>query len=153
MRRNILCTIALGVIILLIGACGENAWDDLSTPIQNFIMQYYPEGEVSSQSTADGKTTVQMKNGATLVFDSDGEWIEVNGNGIPLPQVFLFDQLPDQLYKYLTETEQTQRVFRVSRNWKEINVELHDTSVRYDIATGTVTYPSAPAPGEESARI
>lgn len=144
MNRNKLLSIALLVMFILMGACNDHVWDELPSNVQNFITQYFPFGEVASfTESKDGTLQVQMKNGATLRFDSDLAWISINGNGVPLPDVLLYDQLPSVLYNYLQENEQTASVFALSRGYDTIRVELHDTYIVYNTDTETITYPSA----------
>lgn len=142
--HNKLLFIALLIVMIVMGACHDNEWDSVPTLAQRFITQYFPQGEVSSSQTQkDGTVVVQIKNGATLWFDSQGAWIKINGNGVPLPEILLYDQLPSSLYNFLQETEQTSDIYALTRTYDEIRVELHDTYVVYNIDKGTVNYPTA----------
>lgn len=90
MKRNILTSVILAVVFFLVGACNSDTWDELPTPIANFISQYFPFGELQSYSEDDGGVIVKIKKGATLTFGTDYEWIDVNGNGSLLPQQFIY---------------------------------------------------------------
>lgn len=146
MKRNGLNSILLSVIVIMMGACGSTVWDDVPGSITTFVLEYFPNMDISSYVEAkDGSSTVVMKDGPTLKFNSGYEWTSVNGNGNVLPQNFLFDRLPARLYDYIEELEQQNDVYAVSRGEKDYRVEFHDTYVVYDAVTETVSYPSAEA--------
>lgn len=146
MKRNTLTSIVLIVIILMMGGCGNNVWDELPQKIVFFVSEYFPAGEVESYKTNDSGSVVKIKNGATLTFNSDYEWTDVNGNGEILPQQFLFDKLPSTLYNYLESIEAVDQVYRVRHYNSIYEVKLHDSELEYDEATGTISYPSHTSP-------
>lgn len=132
------------VVVVLMGACNDNAWDDVPTPMQDFISKYFPFGEVKScEELANGDQKVTINNGATILFNSDYVWISVDGNGVVLPSMFVYDEFPSGLYRYLEETSQTDEVYSVSRTVSEYRVKLLNSEIKYDVATQEVTYPSA----------
>lgn len=118
--------------------------DVLNTPdgkIQYFVSQYFPGIGIDSKSTlADGDIQVVLKKSATLLFDKNGSWISVDGNGVTLPAVMLYDQLPDILYNYIVESEDTEGVYRIFRNSEIYVVNFIDSSVQYEIASGKISY-------------
>lgn len=143
MKRNTLTSIALGIIIILMGACNNDAWDELPTQLVRFISEYFPAGELESYTdNGHGVEVVQIKHGATLTFDSDFEWTDVNGNGVVLPQQFLYDCLPQTLYRYIESIEMQYSVYRVTRTPDLITVDFLDTLLTYDQNTGEITYPA-----------
>lgn len=142
MKRNALTSVALFIVIMMMGACGNNVWDELPSRIEAFVTEYFPFGEVESYKTTANGSVLKIKNGATLAFDSDYEWTEVNGNGSTLPQNFLFDELPPVLYGYIDSMERTEDVYSVSRYPDKIMVEFHNSEIEYDRATETITYPA-----------
>ena len=85
MKRNTLSSVALALVILLMGACNSDAWDELPSAISSFVSEYFPFGELQSYSENGGVEVVQIKKGATLTFDKNYEWTDVNGNGVVLP--------------------------------------------------------------------
>lgn len=141
MKNNTISSIALGIIIVLMGACNNDAWDELPSAISQFVSEYFPFGELQSYTSEKGVETVNIKNGATLVFNSDYEWTDVNGNGETLPQQFLFDKLPPKLYRYLEAIEAQNDVYRVHRTSGLITVTLLDSYLTYDRQSGEITYP------------
>lgn len=147
MKRNSLTALLLLVIIIFMGACGEgNTYDELPSPIAKFVTQYFPFGEVNGYTVEEnGSSIVQIRNGATLTFDSEYDWTDINGNGQTLPPTFLYDQLPPTVYDYIENAEFLNNVYRVTKNATGLRVEFHDTYIDYDDATGTITYPE----GEE----
>lgn len=142
MKRNGLTFLALMVIVLLMGACNNNVWDELPSPIVKFVSEYFPFGEVSSYKVTESGSEVNIKNGATLKFNKDYEWVDVNGNGQELPQQFIYDKLPPVLFNYIQEMEADHSVYRVVRLANIIKVYLLDSDIEYDESTQTITYPS-----------
>lgn len=137
-----LSSIALLWLILIISACSKDAYGELPDAVAKFVSEYYPFNEVDSYNASNGHHIVRMHNGATIVFDSSFEWIDFNGNGSLLPETFLFNCLPEALYDYLLETQQTSGVFRAERNKAYVTIYLIDTYVSYDNGTHRVIYPS-----------
>lgn len=143
MRRNTITFLVLLVTIVMMGACGNNAWDELPSPIVKFVSEYFPYGEVASYVETDKGSTVKIRNGAELTFDNDYNWTKVNGRGSTLPQQFVYDQLPRELYDYLEAIETDEGIYCVTRTGQIIIVELLDSKVEYDGTTGTISYPTA----------
>ena len=140
-QRAILSTIFWAV--LLLAACSDTVWDQLPSSVSDFVMEYYPGADIKAYATdADGNQTVTIKNGASITFDNDNQWTEINGNGSPLPQVMVNDQLPTALYKYIEELIAEDSVYKVSRTPRKYTVTLADSIIDYDISTGKISYAS-----------
>lgn len=139
MKRNTLTSIALMVIIVMMGACGNSAWDELPQSIQRFVNEYFPFGEIQSYTTGQNGSVVSIKDGATISFNTDYAWVDVNGNGEVLPQQFVYDQLPATLYNYIESMEEDHSIYRVRRSLHIITVEFLDSAIAYDENTGTIT--------------
>lgn len=142
-RRLFMAFAAL--VFLSVTSCGDSELDELPSRIQNFITTYYPNASVESVSEISSGYVARIRNGATLTFDSESNWVDINGNGELIPSVLLYDQLPTKLYEYLLTMEKLNGVYRLQRNDKEIIVTLHDTYLTYDRATETIRYPSVPS--------
>lgn len=127
--------------IIMVGACSSSVWDEVPAPITSFIEQYYPGSGVSSYDESDSDYRVKITNGATLVFDSDYNWISIDGNGVRLPEVLVYNQLPPALYNYLQGIEQQTSVYRMSRDSHYCKLTMENTVITYEIATGKVSYP------------
>lgn len=145
MTRNTYVFISLLVLIATMGACSSTPFDELPTPISSMISEYFPFGEIESYTIDDesGNSTVQIKKGARLSFDSDYRWIDVDGRGQTLPQQFLYDQLSPTLYDYIESIEHQTKVYRVRRTAATVLVNFSDSDLEYDIVTQTITYPAA----------
>lgn len=121
------------------GCSANDLYEDMPGEIQSFVSQYYPNSQLENFTSSETTFTVTLKNGPTMVFDSDYQWIKVDGNGSVLPQVLLFNDLPPALYNYLQETEDTNSVFCLTRNSTTYTAKLLDDLLTYDIATGDIT--------------
>ncbi len=139
LEKFLLFPLLIGIMVF--GACSNNVWDEVPTPITSFIEQYYPGSGVSQFVQDDSGYRVQINNGATLVFDSDYSWVSVDGNGVRLPEALIYNQLPPALFNYLQGIEQQRGVFKMSRDASFYKLTMEDTVITYDIATGKITYP------------
>lgn len=138
---NLMSLIVLGML-LVFGACSSDVSEELPSAVSHFATQYFPGLSVKSYNEmSDGGCVVVLSGGPTLRFDSDNQWIEVEGNGARLPQVLMYDQLPPALYSYLQATEQQAGVYDVKRDRYYYKLTMLDTVITYDIATGKITYP------------
>lgn len=130
------------LISVLTWGCSNDAWDDLPGDISDFITEYFPGSNVKSYTNAaDGGHKVTIANGATLIFNKNNRWIEIDGEGVKLPEVLIYDQLPPALYDYLQSTEQQKSVFAMCRDKHFYKLTMLDTVITYNIDTGGITYP------------
>lgn len=139
-------------MLFIPGGChNSDLWSELPEDISHFISQYYPNSEVQSYTRNAGIYHVRLDDGPGLTFDSSYQWTDIDGYGMPLPQVLLFDQLPPKIYQYLQETDQLNAVFAVSRDSTEYALTLLDQNLRYDIASGelTGTAPTSETPARQ----
>lgn len=142
MKSNLYTLVIFFAAVFAVASCDHDAWDDLPGPVATFFTTYFPAQEVESYSTSGGVSVASVKGGVTVTFNSGNAWTDVNGNGSPLPEIFLFDQLPEPLYRYLRELEViSSGVYRVSRSDKGYVVELLDSTVRYSLPDGVITGP------------
>lgn len=141
--RKIFLLMAIAGLMVAVGACESTAWNELPADISTFVQRYFPSADVASYNTLSSGSVVQIRNGATITFNSNNAWTDVNGNGNVLPAMFITDELPESLVDYLEESEAISKVYRVTRDATICTVELHDTSVQYNYNTDKVTYPSA----------
>lgn len=138
---NLVLMSLLGLLIVM-GACSNDAYDELPGSLSSFIAQYFPGLKVKSYNELNDDTqVVQLSGGPTLKFDAENKWTDIDGNGAALPQVLMYDQLPPQLYDYLQSTEQQNDVTAVKRDRYYYKLTMADTVITYDIATGDITYP------------
>ena len=126
-------------LAFLAGCSSNDLYEDMPREIQSFVSQYYPNSQLERFTSSEATYTVILKNGPTMVFDSDCQWTKVDGNGSVLPQVLLFNDLPPALFSYLQETENTDSVFCITRDSAAYTVKLLTRLLTYDIATGDIT--------------
>lgn len=119
-------------------------WNEVPAEISRFINDYYPNSALDAVTFYKDIYHIRLKNGPGLTFNDKEQWITVNGYGMPLPEVLLFDQLPPSLFSYLQETEQLGSVFSLSRNKNIYTVTLLSRSLRFNASTEELI-------GEESA--
>ena len=134
--------------ILGVGACSSEAWEELPSSIATFISQYFPGSGVKSYNETDNGCIVKVNNGATLKFDKENEWTEIDGNGVRLPEVMMYDQLPPALFDFLQSTSQQGEVYAMSRDKKFYKLTMLDTVITFNIQTGAITYPGQAADPE-----
>lgn len=134
------------MIFLSIGLCclpsachNTELWSDLPKAVNDFITQYFPNSELQSVSNSGGVCHVRIEDGPGLTFNEKGEWESIDGYGMPLPQVLLFDQLPPKLYGYLQETQQLDSVFSMQRDGVKYTLTLLDSDLYYNSDTGELT--------------
>ncbi len=123
-------------------SCASDAIDETPQSIASFITQYFPNQRVESYTpVGDGNHEVKLANSATLVFDKENRWIEIDGEGMTLPEVLLYDQLPPALFSYLQASEQQREVYAVKRDFLYYKLTMTNTVLTYTISSGTITYP------------
>lgn len=139
---TILPIVILG-FIMVFGACSSDVSEELPSAVSKFVTEYFPGLGVKSYSELkDGGCVVQLSGGPTIRFNSDDQWIDIDGNGQTLPTVLMYDQLPPKLYEDLQATEQQGGVYMVKRDKYYYTLTMLDTVLTYDIATGSTTYPA-----------
>lgn len=139
MRKYNLIAIIIFAVTVIISCRGTDEYSELPRPIAHFISLYWPNPEVSNFTQSDESTyEVYVKNGPTLKFNSDYEWISINGNGVSLPEVLLYDCLPDRLYSYLTSLSLLADCFSIERTPQIYTLTMLNFNVTYDITTGTI---------------
>lgn len=122
-------------------ACSDNTntYDEMPETIQQFISHYWPNPEIESYTHPSANLyAVDIKNGPSIEFDASYSWTDVDGDGLPLPGEFLYDQLPSPLYQYLEGGGYLNQVFEAERNSKTYELDLLNFDLTYDIATGTI---------------
>ncbi|MCM1164354.1 MAG: hypothetical protein NC339_08930 [Muribaculaceae bacterium] len=140
--RHLYSLLAIMVISLCQGCTSSEAWDSLPTSIADFITQYYPGSNVTDYDKYDDDSYyVKINNGATLRFNSDLQWTEIDGNGVTIPEVLAYDQFPPELFAFLQSTSQQRDIYGVKRDRKFYKLTMLDTVLTYDIQTGRITYP------------
>lgn len=152
MARKTLFSIFLACLVLpvtaLISSCSDSdseLWGEMPKKIVDFVTQYFPNTQVDSYAESSSTYHVRMKDGPGMTFDKNKDWITVNGYGMPLPQVLLFDQLPPALYTYLDQTGNLNAVFSIERDNTSYKVVLLDSNLTYNINTEEITSSDATA--------
>lgn len=135
-RKIILLTISV------ISCTNNNLWDTLPEKITLFISLYYPDYGVSAATFDGANYYVTIDEGPSMVFDSDMDWTAIDGRGMTIPQIFLFDQLPSALYSYLEETDNTSQVYTIKRNQSTYSLALLNTYLSYNISTQQISIDS-----------
>lgn len=133
---------ALLGVLMIFGtfSCRQSEeWNEMPDNVADFVEHYFPTYEVSNFTKGTNSYHVRLDNGPGLTFDRNGDWVAIDGYGMPLPQVLLFDQLPPKMYGYLQETEVLNGVFSIERDAAAYSATLLESTLRYIIATGELT--------------
>lgn len=136
----VMILMAVTTAVGTLSGCKDNdLWGELPSEISQFITQYFPNSNIDSFSESTNTYHVRINDGPGLTFNKDCEWEAINGYGMPLPEVLLFDQLPPALYSYLEETSNLGSVFSMERDKASYTIVLLDTTLHYDIDTEEIT--------------
>ncbi|MBD5163107.1 MAG: hypothetical protein HDT09_00210 [Bacteroidales bacterium] len=138
--RALAAVFIAAALLMMPSACSnDNLIDQVPQPISQFIAQYFPGYGVGQyEHTATGYH-IRLKNGPGMNFDASYAWENIDGYGLPIPQVFLFDQTPPKLYSYLQGMSELNQVFSIARNSSTYTLTLLDSSISYDIAHQEIT--------------
>lgn len=136
LKPTALIITAICLWLMPAGCSHAELWNELPPDATAFINEYYPSSELSSVTKSGATIYVRIDNGPGLTFSDEGDWISVDGYGLPLPQVMLFDQLPSRLYAYIEEIEDLNEVFRMSRDKELYTLLLLNSDITYNTETG-----------------
>lgn len=140
--RSIALFMGIALMAVLPAACSNDSLiDEVPQPVNKFVTQYFPGYAIITYEHTDTGYHVRLKNGPGMNFDASYNWESLDGYGLPLPQVFLFDQTPPKLYAYLQGTSSLNEVFSISRTSEEYTVTLLDNTLVYDISTEEISSP------------
>lgn len=133
-------TLLLFIGTILLWACSSNEeYDNVPEPILTFITQYWPNPVIEVYSHPnDNRYEVGIKNGPTLDFNGNYEWIQIDGDGMELPQILLYDELPSPLYEYLESGEYLNEVMEMERSSTRYYLDLLNSYITYDISTSQI---------------
>lgn len=137
----VMILMAVTTAVGTLSGCKDDSdlWGELPTEISQFITQYFPNSSIDSFSESANTYHVRINDGPGLTFNKDCEWEAINGYGMPLPEVLLFDQLPPALYTYLEGISELGSVFSMERDKATYTIVLLDTTLSYDISTEEIT--------------
>jgi hypothetical protein len=136
-RRNalVMAVIVVGAMAV-VGGCGTAMWDEVPGRIQEFIAQYWPGSTVSAYDVVDGEYHVTIKDGASLVFDSEYNWLLINGNGVAIPSILIYDEMP-HIYTYLLARELTHDLMIAENLPRVIILTFTDIIIEYTKSTSS----------------
>jgi len=138
--RTLLIVVMSVVLMSVATSChGDDEWNEMPQEIADFVSKYFPGEGVNSYSHNGSTYHVRIDDGPGITFDSNYAWEIVDGYGMPLPQVMLFDQLPPKLYAYLQDSQQLDSVFSMERNSRRYTLSLLNANLIYDIKTGEIS--------------
>lgn len=131
--------ISAAMLFVMSSCQNDDEWNDMPQEIASFVSKYFPGEGVNSYTHNGAAYHVRVDDGPGITFGSDYAWESVDGYGMPLPQVMLFDQLPPKLYAYLQDSQQLDSVFSMERDSKRYTLTLLDTTLVYDIESGQIS--------------
>lgn len=120
------------------GCKGADLWDAMPAEISAFIDLYYPNSEIDAYTKSDKGYSVRLDDGPGFAFDSERNWTSIDGYGMPLKEILIYDLTPAPLYRYLETIDATAGVFVLARDAREYRLKLLEDSLAYDIASEQV---------------
>ncbi len=144
--QMLLAAMMSAALLFVSSSCHNNEeWDEMPQEIADFVSKYFPGEGIGSYSYSSTGYHVRIDDGPGITFDNNYAWVVVDGYGMPLPQVMLFDQLPPRLYAYLQDSQQLDSVFSMERDSLRYTLSLLNSDLIYDIKTGAIsgTVPSS----------
>ncbi len=131
------------MLIAVIGfsSCGHSPWDEMPVTVSNFVDKYFNEGTIAEATHTESGFVVVIKNGAQIIFDSEDQWVSIDGRGETLPQMLLTDQLPAKVTDYLRAMEILDGVYMIQRSNGILRINLADSYFTYNYSTDILTYP------------
>ena len=144
--QMLLAAMMSAALLFVSSSCHNNEeWDEMPQEIADFVSKYFPGEGIGSYSHSSTGYHVRTDDGPGITFDNNYAWEVVDGYGMPLPQVMLFDQLPPRLYAYLQDSQQLDSVFSMERDSLRYTLSLLNSDLIYDIKTGAIsgTVPSS----------
>lgn len=144
--QMLLAAMMSAALLFVSSSCHNNEeWDEMPQEIADFVSKYFPGEGIGSYSHSSTGYHVRIDDGPGITFDNNYVWEVVDGYGMPLPQVMLFDQLPPRLYAYLQDSQQLDSVFSMERDSLRYTLSLLNSDLIYDIKTGAIsgTVPSS----------
>lgn len=127
-------------LTLLAASCSDPEFDNTPDQITKFTAQYWPGSSIET-CVQDSRNNwyIAIKDGPSIMFSPTYSWVDIEGNGMPLPRIFLFDQLPAPLFEYLESNSMLTQVFDVKRTTEKYFVTLLNSSLTYSISTQQIT--------------
>ncbi len=132
--------------LLALTSCSnhDDSYDEMPPKVQTFVSKYFPNFEVDSYTATADTYRVKLKDGPGITFDKDQMVENVNGYGMPLPGMLLFDTLPPKLYQYIEADSALNSVFAIEFSAETVYAVLLDYSLIYDNATGEIRQVTTP---------
>ena len=139
--KRLLNILVLFLAVTLTGCHDNDIYNEMPQEIELFTDRYFPDVAVSDFTHSGDTYHLTLRNGPGITFGPapDYSWIAVNGYGSTLPAVFMFDQLPPELYVYLQENQVTDGVYAVERDTVTYRLTLLDNTITYTIADQHIT--------------
>jgi len=119
-------------IVLICAAVAAHADDkrviqrsELPAAAQQFLDEYYPEGEVSmvwkERDFASASYEVRLSDGTTVEFDRSGAWTEVDGSRTaPLPEALVPAEIRAAVERHFSGS----RIIKLERDRRGYEAEL-----------------------------
>lgn len=125
---------AITLLSLAAAACtNDDAVNELPQPVYSFVNTYWPGVAIESYDNANGVQTVRIKDSATVYFNESDSWIRINGNGVPLPQILIYDQVPAELYTNLASVGVESDIYQIERTGTEYILDFENNTMTYNL--------------------
>lgn len=128
MKKTILFIAAAVLVALVVPAWADNdrviGVEKLPAAAQQFIKTHFASSEVSyakvDKDVLGDEYKVVFTTGATVEFDQDGEWIEIDGKRTAIPAA----AVPQQIRETVTERFPGRTIRKIERKRRGFEVKL-----------------------------
>lgn len=127
--KKVLMMLAAASVMLVTTSCDDEeviAADKLPQTAKNFIETHFADAiiyRVVKDTEGSTEYDVRLDNGFKIEFNKSGNWREVEGYGLEIPESFL-DELPEGLIAYIETNHSSQSLTKVDLNKSSYEVEI-----------------------------
>ena len=99
---------------------------------RSFIKRVYPNAQIWKVERDGGKFEVDLSNGASIDFNINGNWLNIDGeyNGVPI------SVLPQAVANTVRRTYPQARMIDVEKEWGNYKIKLNNMMELYVAANG-----------------
>ena len=132
---------SLALFIAIISLSATSLFADMVVPVSalpktavNFIKKIYPDAQIWKVERDGAKFDVNLSNGASIDFLTNGDWVNIDGeyNGVP------FSVLPQAVANTVKKTYPDAMIVSVEKEWGNYKVKLNNMMEMYVASDGSL---------------